>query len=851
MAVKIIVFSHLRWDFVYQRPQHIMSRLAKDHTVYFIEEPVEASGDSHFKRSEPVPNLHVCTPCTTRASGGFHDDQIPQLRTLVEKLIEAEGLTDYVLWFYSPMALPIARDLSPSAIVYDCMDELSAFMNAPAQLVDREQELLKLADVVFTGGKSLHRAKSQQHHAVYCFPSSVEVEHFARAMDPGTEHPAQRHLASPRLGYYGVIDERLDLSLIRQMALAHPEWQLVMVGPVVKIDPASLPNEANIHFFGQRSYQELPRFLAGWDVCLLPFALNEATRFISPTKTLEYMAANKAIVSTPITDVVESYSSAVRIAGTTASFIEACEDALRETPNRRARRAVVMQDAVASTSWNATVRGMQELIAQVMRTVTPHCAQAELLPGVALHGQASATPTLIVGAGPTGLSAAYHLGAQSVLVEQAPTVGGWCRSVYEGGFTFDHAGHIMFSKDPYVHELYEKLLGKNVHWQDREAWIYTQGVYTRYPFQGALFGLPPHILKECLVGAIEARFGSIKEGAGVNSVAISASANGASAAPQDFEQFIYKVWGAGVAKHFAIPYNRKLWTVPLNEMETSWLGGRVPLPDLEEMIDGALRPVAKPVGPNARFGYPLRGGFQALMDGFLPLLKGRLRLNARIARIDILQHRAELTDGSAYQYEQLISTMPLPQLIAMIGAAAPPEVRQAARALRHVSVRCVNLGVARPNITDKHWIYYAGDTVFHRIFVQGNASPHCNPPNGFGLTCEITYAPSKPLPCDGEELTNLCIADCVRVGLLRADDVILVRNQIDMPCAYVIYDHARKQNVKLIQDWLAGFDVILAGRYSQWEYYNSDHAFVAGKQAADRALQAQTTDNVYKPSVLA
>ena len=432
------------------------------------------------------------------------------------------------------------------------------------------------------------------------------------------------------------------------------------------------------------------------------------------------------------------------------------------------------------------------------------------------------SPQLIIGAGPTGLSAAHHLDAQSVLLEQGPTVGGWCRSIVENGFTFDHAGHIMFSKDPYVHELYGRLLGENVHWQDREAWVYTDGVYTRYPFQSALHGLPPEVLKECLVGAIEARFGSIKDAPvpaaadtpatdkaadccadGVADIAPRTCAGGplksiraATVPPQNFEEFIHKTWGAGVAKHFAIPYNRKLWALPLSEMETSWLGGRVPLPDLEEMIEGALRPVAKPVGPNARFGYPLRGGFQALMDGFLPLLEGKLRLNAKVERVSPARHEAILADGSSYRYKKLISTVPLPKLISMIGPEAPAEVQAAARGLRHVSVRCVNLGIARTAITDKHWIYYAGSTVFHRIFLQGNASPYCNPEGGFGLTCEITYAPSKPLPCEGEALTELCIADCIRVGILRPEDRIVVKNQVDMPCAYVVYDHARKRNVE-------------------------------------------------------
>ncbi|MGZ8250163.1 protoporphyrinogen/coproporphyrinogen oxidase, partial [Methylomagnum sp.] len=413
------------------------------------------------------------------------------------------------------------------------------------------------------------------------------------------------------------------------------------------------------------------------------------------------------------------------------------------------------------------------------------------------------------------------------------------------------------------------------------------------PFQGGLYGLPPEVIKECIMGAIEARFGSLKPskpseaptlvvkgdgGTGRGNGSDSAKKLDAACRVGDvkdccgdgvlestaklvaslpikakgdspesyahFEEFIHQVWGAGIAKHFAIPYNRKLWAVDLKDMETSWLGGRVPIPDLEEMIEGALKPVPKPMGPNARFGYPLRGGFQALMNGFLPHLQGRVRLNAPVVGISPRRHSLTLADGTSLDYGHLISTMPLPALVRCLGEEAPSHIRQAAEALRHVSVRCVNLGIGRASLTDKHWIYYPGDTVFHRVFVQGNASPHCNPPGGFGLTCEITYAPGKPLPCDGDELIELCIRDCRRVGLFGPDDPVWATHQVDMPHAYVIYDHARARHVKLIRDWLAERDILLAGRYSEWEYYNSDHAFLAGKRAADtvrerRALRTQ------------
>jgi UDP-galactopyranose mutase len=501
------------------------------------------------------------------------------------------------------------------------------------------------------------------------------------------------------------------------------------------------------------------------------------------------------------------------------------------------------------------------------------------MPPQNLDTSESVAPVVVIGAGPTGLSAAYHLGRNAILLEQTDRVGGWCRSIEDTGFTFDMAGHIMFSNDPYVHEMYQLLLGDNVHWQDREAWIYSKKVFTRYPFQGALYGLPPEVIKECIVGAIEARFGSLTakkpaadkgtngdytgpERRGMFEPLMKANGsrkprtytgaerrlNAHKGLPKNFEEFIYKVWGRGIAKHFAIPYNQKLWAVPLEEMETSWLGGRVPLPNLEEMIEGALSQSPKPMGPNARFGYPLRGGFQALMNGFLPHLEGELRLQIRVVAVSPSRHTVTLSDGTVVPYEFLISTMPLPALIQVMGNEAPADVRKAAAGLRHVSVRCVNIGVGRENLTEKHWIYYPEDPVFHRIFVQGNASPHCNPPGGFGLTCEITYSEAKPLPCDGDALIQRCIEDCHRVGFFQPGDPIWAANQVDMPVAYVVYDHDRARNVSVIREWLSAQDIVLAGRYAEWEYYNSDHAFIAGKKAAEQVAELQRQQQYVNPA---
>jgi protoporphyrinogen oxidase len=515
-----------------------------------------------------------------------------------------------------------------------------------------------------------------------------------------------------------------------------------------------------------------------------------------------------------------------------------------------------MAELVSRTSWDRTASAIEALLQGLLQARpvrsklaanADHANVATVRPGEsgamnsagrrtpAMRREPPTHPAVILGAGPTGLAAAMHLGVDALLLEKGPAVGGWCRSIEDQGFTFDCAGHIMFSNDECVLALYKTLLGENVHWQNREAWIYSKEVYTRYPFQGALYGLPPEVLKECLVGAIEARFGPLKKEASTSAVAgVIAKPQ---QAPKNFEEFIYKVWGAGVAKHFAIPYNRKLWAVPLHEMETSWLGGRVPMPDLEEMIEGGLQPVPKPMGPNARFGYPLKGGFQALMDGFLPHLKGPIQLDAEVVAVSPTRRCVTLADGRVFGYDSLISTLPLPKLVEAMGEEAPEAVRTAAQSLRHVSVRCVNLGIGREKLTDKHWIYYPEDMVFHRIFVQGNASPHCNPPGGFGLTCEISYSDYKPLPCEGQALIDRCIADCKRVGLIRDDDPVWAANEVDMPYSYVVYDHARAQHVETIRRWMGEARIVLAGRYSEWEYYNSDHAFLAGRKAAEQVRQ--------------
>jgi glycosyltransferase involved in cell wall biosynthesis len=282
------------------------------------------------------------------------------------------------------MALPLAKHFSPGCLVYDCMDELTGFKDAPRQLRQRESALMREAHLVFTGGPSLFEARRDLHPSVHCFPSAVDAAHFSPAhLDLDGDHARaatalQGGLRRPRLGFFGVIDERLDLELVATVADHHPEWAVVMAGPVVKIDPALLPQRPNIHWLGMQPYARLPYLLAGWDLCLMPFALNEATRFISPTKTLEYMAADKPVVSTPVRDVIWLYGAAVVIAPAPLPFVQACERVLDETAAERCVRNSEMLNAVSMYSWQRTAEAMDGLLQAALRQARREMAETGL-----------------------------------------------------------------------------------------------------------------------------------------------------------------------------------------------------------------------------------------------------------------------------------------------------------------------------------------------------------------------------------------------------------------------------------------------------------------------------------------
>ena len=358
----VLCFSQLRWDFVYQRPQHLMSRIARDRNVFFIEEPVPCESEARLAVREVAPNVEVVVP-QLRAGHSAPGDAAgeAQLQSLLAQWLRARRIRTPMLWFYTPMSIVLARDIEASLVVYDCMDQLSAFAGAPPQMAAREAELLERADVVFTGGHSLYEAKRLLHPCVYAFPSSVDLPHFAQARRAQADPPDLGPLPpGPRLGFHGVIDERFDGALIADAAAARPHWQWLFVGPVVKISPESLPQAPNIHWLGPRPYAALPSHVGRWDVAIMPFALNEATRYISPTKTPEYLAAGCAVVSTPVTDVVRSWggSGLVRIAGDAAGFVRAIEDTLAEQPARSAAVCAAADRVLSGLSWDATCRDM-------------------------------------------------------------------------------------------------------------------------------------------------------------------------------------------------------------------------------------------------------------------------------------------------------------------------------------------------------------------------------------------------------------------------------------------------------------------------------------------------------------
>ena len=360
-GIDLICFSHLRWDFVYQRPQHLLSRCARDRRVFFIEEPIFGNSSMRLDVRETDTGVFVVVP---HLPEGLRSEVAitAVMKEMISRLFLDQAIDDYVFWYYTPMALRFTSHFKPIASIYDCMDELSAFKGAHSELPLLERELFQNVDLVFTGGQTLYEAKRNQHRAVYAFPSSIDAAHFKKARTSRVDPADQSDIPHPRLGFFGVIDERFDRDLLDQIAQQRPDWQFVMIGPIVKIDPESLPRHANVHYLGSKKYDELPAYLAGWDIALLLFARNESTQFISPTKTPEYLAAGKPVISTSIRDVVRPYGelNLVQIADNAGDFVRAAEKILAKPHDDEWLARV---DAfIANLSWDKTWSQMSNLI---------------------------------------------------------------------------------------------------------------------------------------------------------------------------------------------------------------------------------------------------------------------------------------------------------------------------------------------------------------------------------------------------------------------------------------------------------------------------------------------------------
>jgi len=425
----------------------------------------------------------------------------------------------------------------------------------------------------------------------------------------------------------------------------------------------------------------------------------------------------------------------------------------------------------------------------------------------------------IIGAGLAGLSAAYHLKDKYIIFEKENSVGGLCRTEFVDGFGFDYAIHILYSNDLYVTNLIQKkLLKDNLIIQPRSSWIYSKGIYTPYPFQANTYGLPVETVKECLLGVIMATY----ENKHLN--------------PKNFEEWIYATFGEGIAKHFMIPYNKKLWAINLREMTDFWIKDRVPKPSLDEVIEGALTNQEREFGPNAVFWYPKEGGIEALPQGFLRLLdKSKIRLNSEVIKIYWKERKViQKNVAKEYRYDKLIYSLPLPKLINLMLPELPMKVKEAIKRLEYNTIYGINLAVKRESISDKHWIYFPEDKyIFHRISFPPNFSPSMVPKGWSSIIIEVSESKYRQI-LKGKKLVKVVIDDLVIAKVIKEDDQIELKSILILDPAYVIYTHIHKEDVRLIHQFLENNNIFCCGRFGEWEYLNMDHAILSGKKLAEK-----------------
>jgi protoporphyrinogen oxidase len=423
---------------------------------------------------------------------------------------------------------------------------------------------------------------------------------------------------------------------------------------------------------------------------------------------------------------------------------------------------------------------------------------------------------IILGAGLAGLSAAYHLPGSTVF-EQGNRVGGHAKSVAGQGFVFDEGIHVLHTSNQYVLDLLSGPAGVRLEEQRREAWIYHYGVFTRYPFQANTYGLPVDVVKECLLGFIENDHDQQKI--------------------ETYEDWLYYQYGRGICERFMIPYSIKFWGVPPRELTTEWVSVRHPRPSLEEVLTGALTDQTKGFGVNAHFRYPREGGFGALAEGLADAVgRERIHLGHRVTRLDLDRRELEFNGrGPALPYETVVSTVPLPELVKLI-PGAPGPVRRAANLLRTNSILVVNLGINRPQLTDKHWIYYPeADYSFFRVSFPMNFKASTAPVGASSIACEIAYGEGWEV--DRAGIIDRVVADLRRSNILSTEDEVIFQEVIDIKYAYVLFDRNRRPAVRLIHEFLRAHGIFPCGRYGDWAYLWSDEAILSGRRAARAVRQ--------------
>ncbi|UCB56957.1 MAG: FAD-dependent oxidoreductase [Candidatus Omnitrophota bacterium] len=422
------------------------------------------------------------------------------------------------------------------------------------------------------------------------------------------------------------------------------------------------------------------------------------------------------------------------------------------------------------------------------------------------------TKLVILGGGLAGLSAAYHSGGS--IYEKEPAAGGLCRSERIDGYTFDRGSHIFHGRDPYVLNLLENALGITFKMQSRSCWIYSHGVYTKYPFQVNTYGLAENVVQDCLRGFREVCHKPRKKEF------------------DNYRDWIYATFGKGIAEHFYIPHSEKFWTIPVEEMTTDWLDVRVPIPKLEDVVRGAESYQTREFGPNAQFRYPREEGMGRLPRGFLTK-DLQIRPEKEAVSIDTHNKTIEFSDGEKTDYEILVSTIPVPELIRLL-KDVPPEIKKSAEGLRCNSIFCVYIGIEKENLTDNHWVYFPEDEFpFFRISFPMNLSPYCAPKNRSSILAEVPY--SKYRPIDRSKIIDSVIEALIRAEILQKTDKIDKVGSYDIVYGYPIYDHSRKDNVFRLERYLKEKSILIAGRYGRWEYQWMHDAILDGKRVAEEA----------------